>query len=56
MPENNPLNDILVGIGCLCEMAGLVRTNLMNNGYTREEACQISKEIVLEAFRNDGKK
>lgn len=50
--KNNPLNELVTGLGAVCEMAGLMRENLIKRGFTREEACDIVKEFIVQAFKS----
>lgn len=43
---NDPLKDLITGVGVMCEMAGLFRDNLLRNGFTREEAVLMSSEVI----------
>ena len=53
--EDNKLRDFLIGIGSMCEFAGLMRDNLIKNGFTREEACKMTTDFLVNALEN-GKK
>lgn len=46
--NENMLKDLIVGIGALAEVAGLMRDNLLKNGFTREEACFIVSNYINE--------
>lgn len=43
---NDPLKDLINGVGIMCEMAGLFRDHLLRNGFTREEAVVMSSEVI----------
>lgn len=47
MEGNNSLKDLIMATGALCEMAGLLRDNLIRNGFTREEAVNIAGSYVV---------
>ena len=41
------MNEILNAVGVLAEMCGLMRDNLMRNGFTREEAVAMATYYLL---------
>ena len=47
MEGNNSLKDLIMAAGALCEMAGLLRDNLIRNGFTRDEAVNIAGSYVV---------
>lgn len=49
--NNDDLRNLINGIGAICEMAGVLRDNLIRNGFTREEACRMVTSVLSEAFR-----
>lgn len=49
--NNDMVNDLVTGIGAICEMAGLLRENLIKNGFTRAEACEIVQSFIQETFK-----
>lgn len=56
--DNESLNSLIAGVGAICEMAALIRDNLMRNGFTREEAVMISSRFLETTFKqaaNDAK-
>ena len=52
--KTNPIKELINGIGAICEIAGLMRDNLIRNGFTRKEACDIVGRCVSDIFRNAG--
>lgn len=52
--KTNPIKELINGIGAICEIAGLMRDNLIHNGFTRKEACDIVGRYVSDIFRNAG--
>ena len=50
--NNDDLKNLINGIGAICEMAGVLRDNLIRNGFTREEACRMVTSVLSEAFRS----
>ena len=55
MDENNQLKNFVTGIGAMCEMVGLIRDDLVKNGFTREEACQIVSQVICSFWHQDQK-
>lgn len=51
--NNDMLNDLITGIGAIGEIAGLLRDNLIKNGFTRKEACEIVQGFIRETFKKD---
>ena len=49
--NQNPMDQLLTGIGAICEMASLMRDNLIKNGFTRQEALDIVKDFIADAFK-----
>lgn len=58
MAENksNPINDLIMGMGALAEMAALMRDSLIKNGFTRKEACSIVSNYINELTIRQNKK
>lgn len=52
--DNDTLKNLINGIGAMCEMAGLLRDNLIKNGFTRDEAVAIVNSFIVETFSNKG--
>ena len=52
--DNEALKNLVNGIGAMCEMAGLLRDNLIKNGFTREEAVTIVRSFITESFSDRG--
>lgn len=52
--KTNPIKELINGIGAICEIAGLMRDNLIRNGFTRKEACDIIGRCMSDIFRNAG--
>ena len=46
-------NDIINGIGALCEIAALLRERLSENGFSHDEAYEIVKEYMLNVLNNN---
>lgn len=49
--DSNELKNFINGIGALSEMAALLRDSLMQNGFSREEACGLVGVVIAETFR-----
>lgn len=50
--ENEKIKELKIAIGALSEMSGMLRDNLISNGFSREEACAIVSEVIKETMRN----
>lgn len=53
--DNNPVNGLIASIGAMCEMAGVMRENLIKNGFSREEALNLVNNFLIETFKASGK-
>jgi hypothetical protein len=51
--NKDDLKQLINGIGAICEMAGIIRDNLMKNGFTREEACAMTSDVIRETFKSN---
>ena len=51
--DKDTLKQLINGLGAICEMAGIIRDNLMKNGFTRKEACEMASEVILEMFKSN---
>ena len=49
------IEQLVTGVGAMCEFLGLMRKNLMEQGFTREEAVAMCS-ITLTAMLTGGKK
>lgn len=49
--DNDKLNELITGVGVICEMAAILRDNLIRNGFTREEAVMISSKFIETTFQ-----
>ena len=47
------LKEMLLAIGSLAEIGGFLRDALVDNGFTREEACKITSDVLI-SFINTG--
>ena len=59
MDNNKDLKELMKGIGGICEIAGLLRDELIRCGFTRKEAIYIvssytSKLLLPPANRSEG--
>ena len=52
--KTNLIKELINGIGAICEIAGLMRDNLIRNGFTRKEACDIVGRYMSDIFINAG--
>lgn len=52
--KTNLIKELINGIGAICEISGLMRDNLIRNGFTRKEACDIVGRCMSDIFRNAG--
>ncbi len=53
---NEDVEKVFTALGALCEIAGFLRDHLMDNGFTREEACSMALEYILEMSISNGGK
>lgn len=44
---NGSVEEVIEGIGAMCEIAGFILAQLQKNGFTREEAYSIAAEYVF---------
>ena len=44
--NKNDIEELMAGVGSICEIAGLIRDNLIRCGFTREEAIIIVSKII----------
>ena len=51
---NEELEKALNSLGAICEIAGFMREQLMNNDFTREEACDMALSYVIALTTNGG--
>lgn len=51
MTNENPIENITNAVGAMAEMAGLMRDRLTEQGFTREEACKMVSNILVETLR-----
>lgn len=54
MEGSNPLKDLLNGIGAAAEMAGVWRDELIRNGFTRAEACNMASKLIIAMVAGAG--
>ena len=54
--KNDPIQDLIMGMGALGEMAALMRDSLIKNGFTRKEACTIVSNYINELTIRQNKK
>jgi len=52
MPEN--VTNALNAIGAVCEMAGVMRDQLIENGYERDEAVTIAGNWLIQMMLGKG--
>lgn len=52
--DNGAIKSLVSCIGAICEIAGLLRDNLINNGFTRKETMAIVKSFIVNAFTDKG--
>lgn len=51
--DKNELERMTTAIGSLCEVAGLMRDNLLRCGFTREETIYIIAEFMSNIIKGD---
>ena len=51
---NEEIEKVINSLGAICEIAGFMREQLMNNGFTREEACSMTLEYIIALTTNNG--
>lgn len=54
--SNKQLSDFINGIGAVAEMVGIIRDNLIQNGFTRNESCHIVGMILTGMLTGTGEK
>jgi len=47
------LDKLLTGIGALAESLGLLRKELVRNGFSEEEAVTLCAELIAQIFHRD---
>ena len=47
--------DLIDGLTSICELTGLMRIGLINNGFIREEAVHIISRYFSDVFNSTGK-
>lgn len=52
MENANPVNDFITGVGALCETANFMMNTLIIKNFTREEAFELVKVFIAEAFKS----
>ena len=56
MNNYKQIADLLNALGSLAEMAGFFRDNLMQHGFTREEAVMLSGQFLCAMIPKPGQK
>ena len=56
MNNYKQIADLLNALGSLAEMAGFLRDNLMQHGFTREEAVMLSGQFLYAMIPKPGQK
>ena len=56
MNNYKQIADLLNALGSLAEMAGFFRVNLMQHGFTREEAVMLSGQFLCAMIPKPGQK
>ena len=56
MTHYEQIADLLNALGSLAEMAGFLRDNLMQHGFTREEAVMLSGQFLCAMIPKSGQK
>lgn len=51
MFENNDVKNLIDALGATVEMASILRDQLVQNGFTREEAVKMSSEFIIGIIR-----
>ena len=47
------IEDFVTAIGATGEFLGAMRKTLMENGFTREEACSMCSNLLVSIIKND---
>lgn len=55
MAMENNFREFINAVGALSEIAGLLRDQLVKNGFTRVEACQMVSTILASMIKPDRK-
>ena len=53
---SNPVSDALAAIGAMCEISGVMREELIKNGFTRREAVALVGDYITATFSPKGNK
>lgn len=56
MNNSKQIADLLNALGSLAEMAGFLRDNLIQHGFTREEAVMLSGQFLCAMIPKPGQK
>lgn len=56
MNNSKQIAELLNALGSLSEMAGFLRDNLMQHGFTREEAVMLSGQFICAMIPKPGQK
>ena len=56
MNNYKQIADLLNALGSLAEMTGFLRDNLMQHGFTREEAVMLSGQFLCAMITKPGQK
>lgn len=56
MDNSKQIAELLNALGSLTEMAGFLRDNLMQHGFTREEAVMLSGQFLCAMIPKSGQK
>ena len=56
MNNSKQITELLNALGSLTEMAGFLRDNLMQHGFTREEAVMLSGQFLYAMVQKSGQK
>lgn len=56
MDNSKQIAELLNALGSLAEMAGFLLDNLMQNGFTREEAVMLSGQFLCTMIPKPGQK
>ena len=56
MNNSKQIAELLNALGSLTEMAGFLRDNLMQHGFTREEAVMLSGQFLCAMVSKSGQK
>lgn len=56
MNDSKQIAELLNALGSLTEMAGFLRNNLIQHGFTREEAVMLSGQFLCAMIPKPGQK